>query len=179
MPEGRTVLQVLRDVSKRMAAMHDAGLVHLNIKPSNIMWFPEGAHWSITDFGCCAFVGEAAPVASTLAYSAPEVVRAYLGNLDCMTAAPAMDCWALGIVALELFTGTPIFDLVQGGPGQVRVCNHRHAMLGNHFLHWEAGQSLGSRFVKVRLLTRAQCMAKCPLAQVSVSTLYAAMYVVS
>ena len=121
-----------------MADMHDAGLVHLNIKPSNIMWFPQGGHWSITDFGFCARVGEAAPVASTLAYSAPEVVRAYLSSQDCMAAAPAMDCWALGIVALELFAGTPTFDLVQGGPVQVRLLHNRSAVL-HHLLFALAG----------------------------------------
>ena len=123
-----------------MAAMHDAGLAHLNIKPSNIMWFPqlEGGHWSITDFGCCARAGEAAPVASTLAYAAPEVVRAYLNSQDCMTAAPAMDCWALGVVALELFTGTPTFDLVQGGPIKVRTPYDWSAMREHRRWHREA-----------------------------------------
>ena len=126
-PDGRTTClsvkfsQILSSISKRMADMHEAGYVHRDLKPSNIIWLPRQNRWTVIDFGCIARVGEAAPMCFTLTYAAPEVVRAYIDGKRRHPATAAVDAWSLGVMAFELLTGTPAFDLVSSGRQKVRT----------------------------------------------------------
>jgi serine/threonine protein kinase len=53
--------------------------------------------------------GEAAPLAFSIAYAAPEVIEAYEQNDRLIVADPAIDIWALGVIAFELLTNVPSF----------------------------------------------------------------------
>ena len=101
--------------------MHAAGYVHRDLKPSNVMWLPRQKRWTVVDFGCVARIGHTAPLSFTLAYAAPEVVAAHQRHEGCMRCSPALDAWSLGILALELLTGAPAFNLLE--EGQSGVCS--------------------------------------------------------
>ena len=116
----RMSLQVLSNISQRLADMHDAGYVHRDLKPANVMWLPRENRWTIIDFGCVARVGEKVSLSFTLAYAAPEVVHAVYANQYSMEASPALDAWSLGVMAFELLTGAPAFQLVT--EGRCKVC---------------------------------------------------------
>jgi eukaryotic-like serine/threonine-protein kinase len=111
---------VLTQVAECLSYIHDAGLVHRDIKPGNVMWLPRINRWTLIDFGCAARTGEPAPVNFTLAYGAPETVRAFVGKAGAVTADPAVDVWALGVMAWELLTGTMAFTMYRGKE-EVRV----------------------------------------------------------
>ena len=113
-------MQVLSNVSRRLADMHAAGFVHRDLKPANVMWLPRQNRWTVIDFGCVARVGEEAPLCFSLAYAAPEVAVAYRGRQQSIEAQPALDAWSLGVTAFELLTGAPAFDLVALGRSAVR-----------------------------------------------------------
>ena len=100
--------------------MHALGYVHRDLKPANVMWLPRQNRWTVIDFGCVARAGEAAPLSFTLAYAAPEVARAYCGQQQSILSDPALDAWSLGVMAFELLTGAPAFDLLGDGRGRVR-----------------------------------------------------------
>jgi serine/threonine-protein kinase len=100
---GDKATEVARQICAGLAAAHDRGVVHRDLKPGNIMIDGRGrAH--ITDFGLASLVGagEAASRAGTPAYMAPEQVRG--GEIG-----PKSDLYALGLVLYELYTGRPAF----------------------------------------------------------------------
>eukprot|EP00892_Ulva_mutabilis_P002568 jgi/Ulvmu1/12311/UM088_0031.1 len=109
-PDRPLVYAVLVHVAKRLADLHAAGYAHRDLKPANVMWLPRENRWTLIDFGCAARIGDRAPLAFTLAYAAPETVRAWRSGATDEVAAAATDAWALGAMAVQLLTREPLFE---------------------------------------------------------------------
>jgi serine/threonine-protein kinase len=109
-------MEVIAQAAAGLNAAHQAGLVHQDVKPANLLLDRDG-HVKVTDFGI-AHASGAAPltgmIACTPAYLAPE--RASGGP-----ATPASDVYSLGVVAYECLAGHPPFT---GAPMAV-VCANR------------------------------------------------------
>ena len=95
-------IAVLRECLAALAALHREGIVHGDLKPSNIMLKRTG-NAKIIDIGS-AFDMENAPMrrSCTPAYSAPEVLE---GN----GTSQRSDLCSLGYVLVELLSGAPPF----------------------------------------------------------------------
>jgi eukaryotic-like serine/threonine-protein kinase len=90
-----------------LAAAHNAGIVHRDVKPGNVLRAADGT-WKVADFGI-AKIAEAAGdltvsgvVIGTPAYMAPE-------RLEGKPATPATDLYSTGVVLYEALTGRKAF----------------------------------------------------------------------
>ena len=95
---------VIYQVSEGLIFIHDAGFIHRDIKPGNILIDSEG-HLKITDFNLSCGMGDTCDVGwgGTHAYSPPEVFsRRPRFNELC-------DVWSLGVVTFECFLGRRLF----------------------------------------------------------------------
>ncbi len=95
----RIALRVLRDIANGLAHAHTNRILHLDLKPDNIMIFP-GGRAAIGDFGTSRLAQGATRTyteAGTLGYIAPE--QAYGRPRK------ASDVFSVGLIALEILTG--------------------------------------------------------------------------
>ncbi len=95
-----TALEIVRQVAAGLGYAHERRILHRDVKPENILIFPDGRA-ALADFGASRFSeGDASRTlteAGTLGYMAPE--QAY-GR-----ARFASDVFSLGLIAYELLTG--------------------------------------------------------------------------
>lgn len=95
---------ILRQVCKALGAAHEQGIVHLDIKPDNVMLVDSARRRDavkVVDFGVAGLIDQAGDeerIAGTSEYIAPE--RAMGRGYDHRT-----DIYALGIMAYEMVTG--------------------------------------------------------------------------
>jgi eukaryotic-like serine/threonine-protein kinase len=93
-------IAVLRDCLAALAALHRGGIVHGDVKPSNIMLKRTG-NAKLIDVGSAFERGEAPPRRTfTPAYAAPEVLEGAAGS-------PQSDLASLGYVLIEMLAGVP------------------------------------------------------------------------
>ena len=105
--------QRIKSIAERLYTLHEAGLVHCNLAPCNILRLPHSGQWTFADLTYLAPCQHPKP-AFWLSYSAPEVVMgAVYGPIR--EATWQQDAWSLGVLAVELLMGqewTPEWDSV-------------------------------------------------------------------
>lgn len=116
------VLPILRAVADGLAALHEAGLIHGDVKPSNILLGP-GRAVKLTDMGLSQLLIENAGgvVRGTPSYMPPERARGLSVARELL---PRQDVYALAVTAYELLTGRLPF--VSARP-EALIDQHAHA----------------------------------------------------
>lgn len=108
------VLDIIAQTASALHAAHEAGLVHRDIKPGNLLITPDG-RVKITDFGIARAADQVpltatGQVMGTVQYLSPEQASG-------KTASPLTDVYSLGIVAYEALAGRRPFT----GESQVAI----------------------------------------------------------
>lgn len=100
-------LKIFAQIARALAAIHDAGVVHRDLKPHNIM-FRDQHHLAIVDFGGAKALGETAGltkighIIGTPNYMSPEQI---IGEKIDKRA----DLYSLGVILHLLLTGHPLY----------------------------------------------------------------------
>ncbi|HEY0194081.1 MAG TPA: serine/threonine-protein kinase, partial [Kofleriaceae bacterium] len=116
--DARAALAIARSIGAALAAAHAAGVVHGDLKPSNVLLAASG-RVVVSDFGLARALGEhAEPGLGSPAYVAPEQLGgaatgsstgSATGSATGSLLGPATDIYALGVVLFELATGARPF----------------------------------------------------------------------
>lgn len=106
---------VLEQLTRALAYVHALGLLHRDIKPTNIL-FGRDYHLYLTDFGIASWLGEKPEhnghLMGTIHYMAPELFDGYVDERS--------EVYSVGILLYQLLTGSLPFD----GPSDWKICLH-------------------------------------------------------
>lgn len=130
----RACVEVAAQIADALAHAHGRGILHRDVKPSNVMLASDGRALLI-DFGVARIAGDQSLTRSgvqpgSLAYMSPEQVRGE--DVDERT-----DVWSLGVTLLELLTTVAPF----AGPTEAET--RRRILAGDGSLPSTAGRPIG------------------------------------
>ena len=94
-------LRIVTDVLAGLAAAHQAGIAHMDIKPENILLEAISGRAKLADFGIAAELGSAMAGRGTPGYMAPEQADASQGQQG----GPSSDIYAVAVVLFEMLAG--------------------------------------------------------------------------
>jgi hypothetical protein len=108
---------LLRQVAEAGHALHEAGVIHRDIKPGNIMVNETGNRAVLVDLGLAQLADQVQgkltrtrQFVGTLRYASPEQILA-VDRVDCRS-----DVYSLGVTLWELLTLRPLFDATEEMP---------------------------------------------------------------
>lgn len=112
-------LPLVKEVLAALDYAHRKGIVHRDMKPSNILLDPQHRHAWLSDFGIALAIGEkrrtrAGVSVGTNSYMSPEQIRSEAIDFR-------SDVYSMGCVLYEMLTGQPPFVAPTAAPDTARA----------------------------------------------------------
>jgi serine/threonine protein kinase len=110
-PEPLRLAELFAEVAEGLHALHEAGVVHRDLKPQNLLLSSDGARLVVVDLGLAKLAGSntltgpSVHILGTLRYMPPEQLQHHLLDID-----RRADIYSLGATLTELCTGAPFLD---------------------------------------------------------------------
>src|SRR5688500_4560560 len=101
------VARIGLDVLAALDAAHDAGIVHRDVKPANVLVAPDG-HACLTDFGIATTTGDSSLTTQGALIGSPSYMAPERANG--LEPRPPVDLWSLGATLYAAVEGRPPFD---------------------------------------------------------------------
>jgi serine/threonine protein kinase len=136
----------IADVSEGLLAVHAQGIVHRDVKPSNILWSPEADEAILTDFGISTRLrSEGGTVGGTPFYMPPEAFGGTVGQKQ--------DVYGLAASLFWLITG----DVPFPGPTSARLIEQARRGLPNPDPRCSCLPAPLERLIRLGLAADADC----------------------
>ncbi|HEV7211980.1 MAG TPA: serine/threonine-protein kinase [Blastococcus sp.] len=102
-----TVARIGLDVLAALEAAHEAGIVHRDVKPGNVLVAPDG-HAFLTDFGIATATGDSSLTTQGAIVGSPSYMAPERANGE--EPRPPVDLWSLGATLYTAVEGHRAFD---------------------------------------------------------------------
>jgi serine/threonine protein kinase len=113
----RVVIGLFGQIADAIHFAHQQGIVHANLKPTNVLIRREGAGFMpiVSDFGIGYIYNEGYFTSRhnfkrVFPYMAPETIETFTSGGDVHSLPPTADIYSLTMVLCEVLSGKPIFD---------------------------------------------------------------------
>ena len=121
---GSAMQRLATQLRSALQALHSIRILHLDLKPANILWVQEASCMKLADFGMSEMMGiEAASIRFdgyvSAPYRPPELWNTSSGDI-CKHLRPCVDIWSFGCVLFECATASPLMAPLP----PARSCNH-------------------------------------------------------
>ncbi len=103
----KEVADVSRQVDRALDYAHKRGLVHRDVKPSNILIDQDGDAF-LTDFGIVRIVSDTQFTSTGALIGTPHYMSPEQGRGETLT--PASDIYSMGVILYEMLVGAPPYD---------------------------------------------------------------------
>jgi protein-serine/threonine kinase len=104
------IIPIAREVAIALKYVHDAGIIHRDIKCANILVTEDG-RIQLCDFGISGVleneVSKRSTIVGTPHWMAPELVSHLGSDINSVRYGNEIDCWAFGCAVYEMATGHP------------------------------------------------------------------------
>lgn len=117
------MLTLIDQIADALEYIHARGVVHLDLKPENVLVVDGGQNVKLLDFGISRIEGMDTPISrnalvGTVSYMSPEQLQ------NSRLTSSQSDMYSLGVMMYELFTGQLPYEADNHGSAILMVMNH-------------------------------------------------------
>jgi serine/threonine protein kinase len=99
------MLQIALQISEQLLVLNGAGLVHADVKASNIIWSPWKLRWVLIDFAGVRPIGHTGRFSTTAEFCGPEtLVELLQSRVEEMTYTLALDTYGIAAMLWTILT---------------------------------------------------------------------------